>query len=110
MSGLLAEWRGVSKRRTSRLEIKDLLYLRMPGDSVFLLNLSDGGMAVQAMDVLPPGQSIEFVLPLPKTGEEIRGIAKIVWSDSSGRAGLQFAAVPEPDLSRLQQWMDQQSN
>jgi hypothetical protein len=90
--------------------VKPVVYVRWPEETAFLLNVSESGMAVQAMAVLRPGLSLPFVFSLPGTGDEVRGIARIVWTDRSGRAGMQFVDVPEYDRFRLRQWIVRQQD
>ena len=50
-----------------RIEVKPLVYLTKTMDAPgFILNLSEDGMAIQAMEVLQQGWRIEFQFPLPK--------------------------------------------
>lgn len=99
----LKERRGCS----FRIELSRLVYLPLLGDLAFLLNVSEGGMAIQAMQILQSGQSVQFVLPLPDSQAELTGVAEIVWADRSGRAGLKFANISPLDRFRLIEWMIQ---
>jgi hypothetical protein len=90
--------------------VKPLVYVDWPSEPAFLLNLSERGMAVQVTDVLRPGQSLPFAFPLPDTGAQVTGMARIVWTDRSGRAGLEFVDLPEYDRFRLRQWVGRQQN
>jgi hypothetical protein len=95
-----------NRRRGSRIEVKPLVFLAktmdIPG---FVLNLSEEGMAIQAMDILQQGWRIEFQFRLPKTKVEISGSADIVWCDSTRRAGLQFANLCDYDRFHLHRWV-----
>jgi hypothetical protein len=71
----------------------------------FILNLSEDGMAIQAMEVLQQGWRIEFQFPLPKAKFEISGSADVIWCDSTGRAGLKFAGLCEFDRFHLHRWV-----
>jgi hypothetical protein len=103
-SNVLAGCRGL------RVEVKPVVYVNWTEEPAFLLNLSESGMAVQAMEILHPGRSLPFTFSLPDTSNEVRGVARIVWVDRSGRAGLQFLDIPEYDLFRLRQWIGQNQN
>lgn len=96
---------GVAQTRGLRVAVNPLVYVNFPTDSVFLINLSDRGMAVQAMDVLAPGQDYQFSFPLPDSDAEIHGLAKVAWSDQSGRAGLRFVRLSDNYRHRLTQWV-----
>ena len=94
-------------KRTSgiRVGVAPLVYVNFPKESVFLLNLSSRGLAVQAMDVLEPGGPYNFSFPLPETDAEINGVAKISWSDKSGRAGMEFLQLSAYDRLKLSEWL-----
>lgn len=97
---------GSAGSRGVRVEVTPLVYVNFPADSVFLLNLSERGMAVQAMEVLQPGRTCDFSFPLPEADEcEVAGNAKVVWADRSGRAGLEFTSISAFDRFKLQQWI-----
>lgn len=97
------------ERRDRRAEVDPLVFVAMPSDSVFLLNLSEHGMAIQAMEVLVPGQSMRFSFTLPKSNAEVEGIARIAWSDRSGRAGMEIQAISRSDHARLAHWISHAS-
>jgi hypothetical protein len=89
-----------------RIEVKPLVYLTKTMDAPgFILNLSEDGMAIQAMEVLQQGWRIEFQFPLPKAKFEISGSADVIWCDSTGRAGLKFAGLCEFDRFHLHRWV-----
>jgi hypothetical protein len=95
-----------NRRRDLRIHVKPLVYLTKPTYTPgFILNLSEGGMAVQAMEVLQQGRRMEFRFPLPKTQVEISGLADVMWSDSTGRAGLKFNSLCKVDRFRLHRWI-----
>jgi len=97
-----------NRRRSSRIPVKPLVYLTKPADTLgFILNLSNDGMAIQAMKVLQQGSRIEFRFPLPEANVEISGAAEVMWGDSTGRAGLKFASLGEFDHFRLRRWIEE---
>jgi len=97
--------RSMEQRRSSRVDVGELVFVNKIDASTFLLNLSAVGMAIQTMSVLPTGQSLDFAFELPELKSEVKGVAKVVWSDRSGRAGLEFDRVPHLDRLRLQDWL-----
>ena|ERR1035437_11076294 len=95
-----------NRRRGLRTPVKPLVYLTKTTDTPgFLLNLSEKGMAIQAMEILQQGWRIEFQFSLPKTKVEISGSADIMWCDCTGRAGLKFAKLCEYDRFHLHRWI-----
>ena len=97
----------VKERRANvRVAVEPLVYLYSVGHSVpILLDLSVGGMAIQAMDVLKRGTALEFQFPLPEQKAELSGVAEIVWSDKTGRAGLKFRGLSDVERRQLQHWI-----
>lgn len=95
-----------NRRQSSRIDVEPLVYLTTKTYTPsFILNLSRDGMAIQAMEVWQHGRRVKFRFPLPKTGLEISGTADVMWSDSTGRAGLRFSSLGQFDRFRLRRWM-----
>ena len=95
-----------NRRRSLRVPVRPLVYLTKPADPLgFILNLSQDGMAIQAMQVLQQGSRVEFQFPLPEANLEISGAAEVMWGDSAGRAGLKFASLCEFDRFHLRRWI-----
>jgi len=95
-----------NRRHSLRIPVKPLVYLTKETDTLgFILNLSEDGMAIQALEVLRQGRRMGFRFPLPKTKIEISGTADVIWGDSTGRAGLKFASLGEFDRFRLHRWI-----
>lgn len=91
----------------TRIEIGKLLRARISGGAGLVLNLSEGGMAIQTMVSLQAGQTVEFHLPLREADAELAGTAEVAWSDCSGRVGLHFKDLSEPDRLWLKDWLRQ---
>lgn|SRR5512142_2998455 len=89
----------VAERHSVRLEVDRLVYVELPDERAFMLNVSDRGMAIQAMNILQPGSNFDFSILVPEVKDRMRASGRIVWSDRSGRAGVQFTDTF--DLSRL---------
>ena len=96
--------------RNGRVDVRDVVYVSWRAEPAFILNLSEGGMAVQAMEILSPGAALALSFPLPENGAELQGVARVVWSDLSGRAGLQFINLSEFDRYQLRQWLGRNLN
>lgn len=96
----------VSDRRNNpRLEVKELVLLDVPDHPLFMLDVSESGMAIQAMEILQTGKSFYFALTLPNNGPELKGKATVVWSDRSGRAGVNFTDLSVSDRLHVRQWL-----
>ncbi len=91
----------------SRIELTRVLHAWLEGGSGLVVNLSEGGMAIQTMLSLKVGQNLKFALPLEGIEAGVRGMAEVVWCDSSGRAGLHFNGLSESDRFLLSAWLSQ---
>jgi hypothetical protein len=100
---------GALSPRGPRVEVRQVVYVTWPGEPAFILNLSEGGLEIQAMEVLQLGRSFSIAFPLPDGNAEVQSRVRIVWADCSGRAGLEFVDVSEYDRQRLKQWMEKQN-
>lgn len=89
----------------SRIELKRVLHAWIEGGSGLVVNLSEGGMAIQTMVSLKPGQTVKFALPLEGIEAGVRGMAEVIWCDRSGRAGLRFNDLTKDDRFLLSIWL-----
>ena len=65
-----------------------------------IIDLSEQGMAIQSSSALPAAQRTDFFLDFSELGASIGAGGQVVWSDTSGRAGIQFADLaPESILA-----------
>jgi hypothetical protein len=67
-----------------------------------VLNLSQTGLCLNAPEPLPHGASVNMSLILPEPPASIHASGKIVWSHSSGRAGVAFDRSTCPEMKKLQ--------
>ncbi len=79
--------------------------LETPREPAVLLNLSQGGMAVQALEPLAPGRVLQLKFDLPKETMRVEAQGEIVWTDPSGRAGIRFLDMPEQSQLNLKEWV-----
>jgi hypothetical protein len=94
----------VNRRRAPRFEIPQIVPLEWRGEPAFILNVSEYGIALQTMEILPTDCSVRFMFVLPDSRDEISGTGRIAWSDRSGRAGLEFTDVPGSQRDCLRRW------
>ncbi len=95
-------------RRFLRIAVHRLAHVRIAGldEPAFLLDLSEGGIAVQALEPLSVGQRFGLTFLLPGTAEELQGTGQVIWADNSGRAGVEFAELADTHRLSLKQWID----
>lgn len=74
------------------------------GLTATLRNLSPGGAFLESSSPLKKGQSIQMRFLLPEGAEIIETAARVVWSDPTGRAGVQFETVADQHKRALMDW------
>ncbi|HEY2496715.1 MAG TPA: PilZ domain-containing protein [Candidatus Angelobacter sp.] len=67
-----------------------------------ILNVSQTGLCLNTTEPLPHGASVNMSLVLPEPPASIHATGKIVWSHSSGRAGVAFDRATCPEMKKLQ--------
>ncbi len=70
-----------------------------------ILDISEDGMSVQTSSPLEVERHMSLSLDLSETSASIFTTGQVVWSESSGRAGIRFARLSEQSLDRLKEWL-----
>jgi CheY-like chemotaxis protein len=96
------------RRHFLRCVVDTLAYARIDGidDRPMLLDISEGGLAVQALEPLEPRRAFAVHFNLPGESEEFEAVAAAAWSDPSGRCGLRFLGMPPVQRERLKLWLE----
>lgn len=76
-----------------------------PLDLCEIVDISETGMAIQAYAPLEVGREESFSLDLPETGAFFQTVGHVIWSDPSGRVGIQFSSPPDVSVSTLKEWL-----
>jgi hypothetical protein len=114
MSAIAQASRPVSlnRRRRVRQKVHAPAYASFSGafrsemlDLHEVLNISEIGVSVQCPSPMEIGQQLDMCLDLVEASGQISVTARVVWSDSTGRAGLGFPALVDSDRQRLQEWL-----
>ena len=94
-------------RRPSRLVVPTLVYVSFAEalDPAIILDISEGGMAIQALQAVQPDEPLRLQFDLPGSLNTMNVAGEIVWADSSGRAGLRFLDLPEDNRQQLRDWV-----
>jgi hypothetical protein len=103
-STMVAESR--KQRRHFRQKIHNLAYINLNfANGGIIRNVSQSGIAIQAVSALQEDQEVQlrFELLNPRTRVEATG--RVVWTDSSGQAGLEFIAVATRARLQLKEWL-----
>jgi GAF domain-containing protein len=70
-----------------------------------ILDMSEGGLALQCSLPLAINQSVELSLDLAETSGQISTPARVAWLHSAGRVGLGFSPLTPSALRRLREWL-----
>lgn len=70
-----------------------------------ILDISEGGAALQCSLPLAVNQSLELSLDLADTSGQIFTPARVIWRDPAGRLGLGFSPLTPAALRRLREWL-----
>ena len=70
-----------------------------------IVDISEDGIALQCHAPLEIQSRVNLCLDLADCAEHIYTTGQVIWSNSSGRAGLHFSELPPKSLSRLRQWL-----
>src|SRR5277367_2624924 len=100
------------RRRHTRQRIHSLSYVKM-GDSNggIVLNISEGGISVQAAAVLDPRELVTMLLEIPRVRNRAEVTGEIAWlSASKKEAGLRFVDLPESTLKQIRKWMAREAS
>src|SRR5271170_6675859 len=98
---------GSDRRLHARQPIRTLAYVELDeGNGGIVLNISEGGLSVQAvtslMDDLLPGVRFQ----LSESDGWVEANARITWTDQSRKvAGLEFADLAEDSRTRIRKWI-----
>jgi len=96
-------------RRFLRVAVHHLAHVDIVDlhDPAFMLDLSEGGMAIQCLGPVKPGQILELSFVLPGTETSISGKGVVAWSDPTGKTGVEFEEVSDEERVALKQWVVQ---
>ena len=81
-------------------------YANVENASATILQLSEGGIAIQCGQKLPPSCKVYFQFSLPGKSNVVRLSGEVVWQDNGGRVGIRFADVPRSSRNALKDWLD----
>jgi putative methionine-R-sulfoxide reductase with GAF domain len=70
-----------------------------------ILDVSEDGMSIQTSSPLEVERTLSLCLDLSETSASIVTTGQVVWSESSGRAGIRFARLSGESLDRLKEWL-----
>jgi TPR repeat protein len=102
----------VNRRRRVRHKIQTPAYASFTGESQSamldlheIVDISEDGVAIQCHSPLDLDRRVNLCLDLADSDDHIYTTGQVVWSNSSGRAGLRFAELPADSISQLRRWL-----
>ena len=98
---------GLERRRCVRHQVKSLAYLDIGADNGgIVLNISESGLAVHAVSVLPTDPTVDLRLQLHKSCRRLETRAKVAWmSDTKKEAGVEFIDLPDEVRLEIKEWL-----
>ncbi len=98
------------RRQSARHGVRHLVHFDIPGEAchpALLLEVSASGMSVQTTGAITLTENVPFRLQLPHV-PAVKGSAEVIWTDSSGRAGLVFSRMAAQTRQHIQTWLASQ--
>src|SRR6478736_643283 len=103
---------GRDRRRSRRHRVHTPAYASLSGSAQGtvvelseILNISETGMCLQASSQMKTNRLLPLCLDLSGTGSRIHLVGHVVWSETSGKTGIRFPEVSEPELKQLHEWL-----
>jgi GAF domain/PilZ domain/Sel1 repeat len=108
---------GRDRRRSRRHRVHTPAYASLSGSAhgtvvelSEILNISETGMCIQASSQMKTNRLLPLCLDLSATGSRIHLVGHVVWSETSGKTGIRFPDVSEPELKQLHEWLVTNAN
>ncbi len=94
-------------RRFLRVAVHHLAQVEIAGvaDPAFMLDMSEGGIAIQCLEPVEQGQVFEIAFTLPGTSMRIESKGVVAWSDPAGRTGVEFESLTEEHRVAIKDWV-----
>jgi hypothetical protein len=91
--------------RPYRHKLRTLAYVNVGSTAAILRDLSLSGLAIQAATKMSVGEQIELRLDLPNPRCRLEAVGRVVWTDSTAQAGVEFVTLSARAQSLLSQWI-----
>jgi hypothetical protein len=94
------------RRQHYRHAIVSLAYVRLDhANGGIIRNLSESGIAIQAVGPVHPGQVVHLRFELLKPRVRVETTGQVTWADASGQAGIRFVELPARLHRLLKDWI-----
>jgi len=99
------------RRRATRHKIETLAYLKCGTTTLptIVVDISEGGLALQAPEPLTMLPEIGFRFALPGGAHSVEGSGELIWADDIGRAGMLFTRLTAASQKYLKNWLAKRS-
>jgi TonB family protein len=94
-------------RACTRVQVHSLAYIELSDENAgLILNISETGVAVQAVQVLTSDQFARMRFRLPRTDSLIETAGRMVWQVRSKKeAGIEFLGLTEKARAQIRSWI-----
>ncbi len=99
-------------RAYPRVKVHSLAYIELgEGNAGLILNISETGMAIQAVQMLSSNRLTRMQFRLPKTEKLIQASGKVIWQIRSRKeAGIEFDGLSEQMRGAIRSWIAAEEN
>jgi Tfp pilus assembly protein PilZ len=95
-----------TRRRYYRQKVHNLAYINLDHcNGGILRNVSEGGVAVQAVAPLTVNQQVHVRFELLNPRARVEAAGRVAWADPMGQAGVEFLGVSRRVQRLLKDWM-----
>lgn len=99
------------RRQHSRQQVRSIAYVELDeGNGGIVLNVSEGGLSVQAVVSLMDDQLPRMRIQLPQPQDWVETGARIAWTGKSRKVvGLEFVDLPEQARTQIREWVSRET-
>ena len=99
------------RRQHSRQQLRSIAYVELDeGNGGIVLNVSEGGLSVQAVVSLMDDRLPRMRIQLPQPNDWVEAGARIAWTGKSRKVvGLEFVDLPEKARGLIREWISQEN-
>jgi|GEM_PF-1884995 hypothetical protein len=97
----------IDYRKNARRRMSPMTYVEIGTENGgLLLDISEGGLGLQAAHVLPLARPMPVRFRLPGSARVIEGSAEVVWLGCSQKhAGVRFVKLPDSSRAMIEDWI-----
>src|SRR5215813_13288136 len=94
------------RRRCPRHALRSLAYVTLDqGNGGIIRDLTDSGIAVQAVGALRAHQEVRLRFDLLSPRVRVETCGRVAWADPSGQAGIEFYEITPRTRRALRDWL-----